>query len=281
MTTSHSPGSAAGPGPAEAPLPAEAFYLPVGQDEFETTVATTSPWDVGLQHGGPPAALLARAIERCDPQESMPIARITVDMLGGIPRGRVRTQARIVRPGRRIELIEAELSVDGTPAVRASAWRIRQSEGSTSQFEQPEARPPIPAAEPRRFFEGVPDDWGYGRAVDWRFVAGGFEQESEALVWTRVRIPLVAGEEPTPEQRLLVVADATNGLTAQVPITQWWFIPPSLTVTLQRAPESEWMLIDAHSTIGPHGTGMAQSRMSDEHGLVALVNQPLMVARRS
>lgn len=261
-------------------LPAEAFYLPVGDDEFETTVATSSPWDTSLQHGGPPAALLARAIERCDPQESMPIARITVDMLGGIPQGRVRTQARIVRPGRRIELIEAEMTVDGTPVVRASAWRIRQTEDSTAQYDRSEPLPPIPQEVPLTFFDEVPDDWGYGRAVDWRFATGGFRQASEAQVWTRVRIPLVAGEESTPEQRLLVVADATNGLTAQLPISQWWFIPPTLNVTMQRAPESEWMLIDARSTIGPHGTGMAQSRMSDEKGLLALVTQPLMVARR-
>lgn len=40
------------------------------------------------------------------------------------------------------------------------------------------------------------------------------------------------------------------------------------------------MLIDAASTIGPHGTGMARSRMSDEHGLLAVVTQPLMVAPR-
>lgn len=260
--------------------PVEAFYLPLDDDEFETTEATSSPWDTALQHGGPPAALLARAIERCDPQPSMPIARITIDMLGGIPRGRVRTEARIVRPGRRIELIDARMFVDGALTVRASAWRIRQTEGSTRQFARTEPVPPIPPEVPLRFFEGVPEDWGYGRAVDWRFVAGDLGGSAEALVWTRVRIPLVAGEPSTPQQRLLVVADATNGLTAQLPIAEWWFIPPTLTVTIQRAPASEWMLVDAASTIGPHGTGMARSRMSDEQGLLAVITQPLMVARR-
>lgn len=274
------PEQADGPADGGPALPAEAFYLPVGEDEFETTEATSSPWDPALQHGGPPAALLARAIERCDPQESMPIARITVDMLGGIPRGRVRTEARIVRPGKRIELIDARMFVDGALTVRASAWRIRQGEGSTEQFARVGAVPPVPDLAPVRYIDGVPDDWGYGRAVDWRFVTGGMGGAAEALVWTRVRIPLVAGEAPTPEQRLLVVADATNGLTAQLPIADWWFIPPTLTVTIQRAPESEWMLVDAASTIGPHGTGMARSRMSDDRGLLAVITQPLMVARR-
>ena len=68
-------------------------------DRFESTAATASPWDTSLQHGGPPAALLARAVERVRPDPAMRIARLTVDMLGGIPQGTVRTEAEVLRPG--------------------------------------------------------------------------------------------------------------------------------------------------------------------------------------
>src|SRR5690242_16021640 len=108
-----------------------AFYLPVGDNEFESTSATASPWDFALQHGGPPAALLARAMQRCGADRATPLARVTVDFLGGIPQGRLRTEARVLRPGRRVELLEAELWADGKLAVQASAWRIRQQDGST------------------------------------------------------------------------------------------------------------------------------------------------------
>ena len=63
-------------------LPAVAYYLPRGQDEFESTAATTSPWDDRMQHGGPPAGLLARAVEQVRPDPEMPIARITIDANG-------------------------------------------------------------------------------------------------------------------------------------------------------------------------------------------------------
>ena len=40
-----------------------ALYVPT-VDGFEATALTIGPWDPGLQHAGPPAALLLRAVER-------------------------------------------------------------------------------------------------------------------------------------------------------------------------------------------------------------------------
>ena len=114
------------------PLP-EAFYLPRGDDEFDSTRATTSPWDERMQHGGPPAALLARAVERVREDKSMSIGRLTIDMLGPIPQGRIRTEATIVRPGKRIELVEAKLWAEDRLAVTATAWRMRSTPESSSE----------------------------------------------------------------------------------------------------------------------------------------------------
>ncbi len=259
----------------------EAFYLPTGDgDILESTPATASPWDQSLQHGGPPAALLARAIESVRSDPALSIARFTADMLGGIPQGTMRIETRVVRPGRRVELIEASLWVGDLLAVKASAWLIRATRGSTHEHWHPAATvPAIPTTSPEQFFEGVSPDWGYGRAIDWRFVSGGYEP-GPAMVWARLRVPLVAGESASPVQRLLTVADSTNGLSGPLPMNQWYFIPPTVTVTIERPPVGEWMLLDAHSTIGPDGIGLAQGDMADEHGRFATVTQPLMVAPR-
>jgi hypothetical protein len=257
-----------------------AFYVPLGDDLFESTAATASPWDLTLQHGGPPAALLARAVERSRPDPSMPIARITVDMLAGIPQGRVRTEVSILRPGRRVELVEGRLWVEERLAVTATAWRIRCQPGTTAPQATRHDVPGLPAETPVTFFPGVSEDWGYGRAVEWRFLDGGYAEVGPARVWTRLRVPLVEGEPTTPTQHLLVVADSANGLSGELPMRQWLFIPPTLTVTMVREPSSEWLLMDAQSTLGPDGTGLAEGRMYDEHGLVASVAQPLLVARR-
>lgn len=259
----------------------DAFYLPTGDDgTFESTPATASPWDDSLQHGGPPAALLARAVESVRSDPALAIARFTADMLGGIPQGTMRVEAHVARPGRRVELVEASLWAGDRLAVKASAWLIRTTPGSTREHWRPEAETPaIPPASSERFFEGVSPDWGYGRALDWRFVSGGYEP-GPATVWARLRVPLVAGEQASPVQRLLTLADSTNGLSGSLPMSSWYFIPPTVTVTIERPPVSEWMLLDARSTIGPNGVGLAQGDMSDEHGRFAVVTQPLMVAPR-
>lgn len=260
----------------------DAFYLPTGMDTFESTSATASPWDLRMQHGGPPAALLARAIERVRPDETMAIARITVEMLGSIPQGQIRTEASVLRPGRRVEMIEARLFANDTLAVTAQAWRIRQDTGATADMAgtQPDL-PAIPEAPTQtRFFAGVPEDWGYGRAIDWRFVTGGYDANGPAEVWTRVRIPLVAGERTGAVSQMLIVADSTNGVSGELPMAEWLFIPPTVNLTVQRPAASEWMLLDARSTIGPNGVGLAQAQMYDEQGFIGVVAQPLLVARR-
>ncbi|WP_299056036.1 thioesterase family protein [uncultured Nocardioides sp.] len=260
-----------------------AYYLPVdpGAGLFESTKATESPWDSSSQHGGPPAALLLRAIDAtaADPV-AMPVARLTVDMLAGIPQGRMRTEATVVRPGKRVEMVEASLYANDTLAVRATAWRIRRDEGTTAEHARADAVPPVPDEQPQRYFPGTSPDWGYGRSIDWRFVTGGYDDPGPATVWARVRIPLVEGEEATPQQRLMVVADSANGLSGQLPMTEWLFIPPTVTVTFRRPPTGEWTLLDVATTIGLDGTGLASGTLSDADGLVAAVAQPLLVARR-
>lgn len=257
-----------------------AFYLPVDEHVFDSTDATQSPWDFSLQHGGPPAGLLARAVDAARPDDSMRIARITIDMLGGIPQGRTRTEATVVRPGRRVEMVEARLWVDDRLAVTATAWRIRVAPGSTTEVAASEAPAPLPAEQTQHTLTGVDPSWGYGRAMEWRFVAGGYGTLGPALVWGRPRVPLVAGETTSHTSRLLTMADSANGLSVELPMTEWLSIPSTLTATIQRTPEDEWMLLDARTSIGPDGIGLTRAQVYDPHGFSAEIAQPLLVARR-
>ena len=258
-----------------------AFYEQLGDDEYLTTPATASPWDERLQHGGPPTALLAHVAERARPDASMQLARIAVDMLGGIPQGRLRTHAEVVRPGKRVELIEAQLWAGDKLAVKASIWRIRVDEGLTRDLGEPGSAGDLPDPQPQHYFEGVSPTWGYGRAIEWRFLDGDFNDPGTADVWTRVRIPLVAGGQMTRTEQLLVVADSVNGMSARLPISQWLSIPPTVTVTVQRPPTGDWMRFRANTQIGPHGVGIARGSVEDVDGFVAEVAQPLLVQPRT
>jgi hypothetical protein len=95
-----------------------------------------------------------------------------------------------------------------------------------------------------------------------------------------MRVPLVPGEEPSPLQRLLVVADSGHGISSELNMQKWHFINPELTVHLHREAVGEWVCLDASTTISPGGTGLATSVLSDQQGPVAVGAQSLLVAPR-
>jgi hypothetical protein len=256
----------------------EAFFAPLGGARWRPTRHTAGPWEAESQHAGPPAALLARALERCEPREDMVLARVTCEILGPVPvDAELTVEARVERPGRSVELLEAELTSDGRAAMRASAWRLRPAAVS--------AGPAGPAAPPARAApeSGYPAGWntdGYLGAVEWRFARGDWHTPGPAAVWTRLRVGIVPGEPPSPLQRLLAVADSGNGVSAELDMNAYWFINPELTLHVLRAPRGEWVCLDAASTLCAGGSGAAFSVLSDTEGLVARGSQALLVAPR-
>jgi len=259
----------------------DAFYERDG-DLFVSTELTRGPWDRGAQHAGPPAALLGYAIEQLPETGELQVGRITFEILRSVPIGPVRVEARVVRPGRRVQMVEAELSDrEGEVLMRARAWRIRTAEldlppGALT----PDSPPPPPAHGSEAGFFPTGEEHGYHSAMDARFVSGGFLEPGPAMVWLRMRQPLVAGEEPTPLQRTLVVADVGNGVSAALDFRQYLFINVDLTVQLERMPEGEWICIDAVTLPQPNGVGTAESVLADERGRIGRGLQTLLVSRR-
>jgi hypothetical protein len=254
------------------------FYRNLGGGEFETTPATTSPWDVTLQHGGPPSALLARTIEQVPSDAGLTVARFSVDFFGGVPQGRLTAEARVIRPGRRIELVEASLRAADRVVAVARAWRIKPSaEVSGAVVVAPAIA--LPGEQPERAIASTDISWEYGRAIEWRFGPADPSEPGRARVWTRIKIPLIEGEQPTGLQRILTVADSINGLSAVLDLREWLFVPPGLTLHAHRLDAGEWLLLDAVTIIDNSGIGVAHGTVADERGQLGLVAQPLLVQR--
>jgi hypothetical protein len=250
-----------------------AFYRPLGDGRFASTPHTAGPWDPSAQHAGPPAALLGRALEGCDPRPGTLLARISFEILGPVPVDEVAVSATVVRPGRSVELLEAVLEAGGRPAMTARAWRLPGTRAAAAGNGGPP--PPIPA-------ERTPPPWpfGYGEALECRFTAGAWREPGPSTVWTRLGVTVVEGEEPSPLQRVLAVADSGNGVSAVLDWDEWFFINPELTVHFLRPPEGEWVCLDAATTIAEGGAAVARSVLSDPAGPVAYGSQSLLVARR-
>jgi hypothetical protein len=95
-----------------------------------------------------------------------------------------------------------------------------------------------------------------------------------------MRQPLVAGEDPTPLQRVLVAADSGNGVSATLDWSRFVFINVDLTVHLQRMPAGEWVCLDAITIPEPTGIGIADTALYDERGPIGRAAQTLLVGER-
>jgi Thioesterase-like superfamily len=255
-----------------------AYYERIDSETFAATRATESPWDERMQHGGPPTALLARTMLAAQPRDGMRLARINAEFLGPIPRAVLRLQTRVARPGKRIELLEGVIEADGREVVTARAWRIAvQPEGSIPPgVTKPEIPPALPEPQtPLDWLRG----WGYGESIEWRYVPGS-KRPGPASVWARLRVPLIAGEPVHPLDRVLVVVDSANGIGGELPMEEWLFVPPSLSVAIEREPRGEWTLLEARTTLSDDGLGVTVAKLADQSGYLGAATQALFVERR-
>lgn len=252
----------------------EAYFEPLGTHDgwevFRATEHTVSAWGPDLQHGAPPSAILARAMDRLERSDSTRIARVTVDLLGAVPLGEVRTRARIVRPGRRIQLLESELEAGGRVVARASAWRM--AIGDSTEVEQSADQPRVlPAVDQdsaflRKWTSGYIDSLEIRGALD-------------GTVWARPRFPLVTGETRTPVEQVMCVADLANGVGAVLDPTQWRFLNTDVVTHLHRRPVGEWIGVTADASIGPDGVGATSGTLYDETGAIGHTLQALLVEK--
>lgn len=266
----------------------ECFYESRGEGRYSATELSRGPWDPGHQHAGPPAALIGREIERLGAgrvggPDGMParVGRITYEVMRPVPIAELRVDARIVRPGRRVEMVEAELSApDGEVVMRALGWRLR---AERVEFAEPPGIPEPPPGpedgEPGEFFH-TGYDVGYHTAMEYRFLEGAFMEPGPATVWMRMAVPLLPDEEPTPLQRVLVAADSGNGVSAPLDWRRYLFINVDLSVHLNRMPEGEWVCLDAVTMPEHDGIGISDTALFDRRGPIGRAAQTLLVGDR-
>jgi hypothetical protein len=266
-------------GPEAHGAPGAALSEPIFRREGDAFVPTghaRGPWDPGQLHGGAPAALVGEAVQ----EDGYLVARMTFDFLAPVPLAPLTVTARTTKPGRNVQLAEAELVAEGATVLRARAMRLRR--GSV-ELPPAEADNPPPAPETGRLdpFPAPSGTEGFHlTAMEIRFVGGTDFGLGPALAWFRLTRPLIDDEPPSPLARAIAAADFGNGVSRTVDFRDYLFINTDLTVHLHREPEGEWVLLDARTRLEPNGAGLAHSALSDERGRIGLSAQSLFVAAR-
>lgn len=261
----------------------DAPYLPTSRtDVVESTPLSLAGWYDQGQHGGVVSALLARSVEAVPTLAPMEVARLTVELFRVVPLTALRTEARVIREGKRIQVVEASLfDGDDLELARAMALRLR-----TTRLRLPEAAQPPPSPAPPPDDLPVPDmgHWGLGdpgrvlyhrHAIEVREVDDGFRRIGPGSMWLRIHRPLVAGEDITPLTRAIVTGDFVNGLSRLVDGRRFVFMNADLTIHLSRMPVGEWVGVTAESIYDPGGRGIAAGILFDRESRIGRSTQSL------
>ena len=223
--------------------------------------------------------LLAREIESVPAEQAMFVTRMTVELLRAFGRVPVEVRSRIVRPGRKVQIVEASLWNGEQEVGRAAAVRIRTSDVAV---------PEEPEEHPHHAPESLPiwsSSWRPGAeayhliGVEIRSPAE-FAELGPRFSWFRLRVPLIPDEEPSGLIRVCAAADFPNGISRVVDPYQMSFVNPDVTLYLHRHPVDEWVMVDARTWLEPNGVGVAEGALYDRRGRIGRSVQSLLVEPR-
>ncbi len=221
---------------------ADAAYGAAGNaaaGHFTASLLTRGPWHPDHQHGGPPIALVCRAIEQAAQAQGLThMARLTANLVRPVPIGDVQVQVHAAYVGRNAGHFSALLLADGKEVGMFTALAQREIAVDLPDglpgHPLPTAPQPPGACPPARFpFAG--QYVGYAELVETR-VARGQMFNGPCAVWFRLRHPLVAGASPSAYQRVAVASDSSNRLSGVLDYRRYRFVNSDLRIPLPAPP---------------------------------------------
>lgn len=253
------------------------YYESLGEGRYRSTIHAQGAWNPHEQHMAPASGIMADALLRHEPRDDVRMARISYEILGLIPGGEFQVTTSTLRPGRTIELIQAELSAGGRVAIRAAAWRMITSDTSAVAAFEDEA---MPAPDECKLWDGA-SVWpgGYIRSLEMRIGEG--HRPGSGRVWIRTMHPLTDKEDSSDLARLMGLVDTANGIAARITPGENSYIFPNvdLQIHMYRAPSGEWLGVDNKVSFGADGIGLTSSVLHDINGPFGRAEQILTLRK--
>jgi Thioesterase-like superfamily len=236
---------------------------------FVPTPWAQGPWGDTVS-GNRIGGILGWAIEQDASDDELQPARLTVDLLRPTAMEPVRVQTSVSRDGRRLRLVDAQLTQHGAVVARASALFLRRTEQPPHEvWSSPIAMPPRPnepdepADDAHMFF------WSYGRDPIEGSPGIGFTEWQQAsgpkYAWLREVMPLIDDEPLTAFTRAAMAGDVTSSLT------HWGtgglkFINADYTLALSRLPQGPYIGLAALTHYSHAGVATGVATIYDELG---------------
>jgi Thioesterase-like superfamily len=250
------------------PLPPAYFFA--DGDAFVPTAMARGPWGSSMS-GNFVGGILGHAIERTVSDPALQASRLTVDLLRSAALAPLRVRSSVVRQGRRLTLVDAEVSQDDTVVARASALFLRKGEQPPGEvWTSPVEMPPLPPE-----LDAPPDGvplliWAYGKNPD---VAGPsfdltqWQHDGPKFVWVRDLKPLIDGVPLTPLVRAAMAGDVASSLT-HYGTAGLHYINADYTLTLSRLPEGSDIGLAALTHSAHDGVATGTAVLFDHRGAI-------------
>ncbi len=257
-------------------------FAPDGPGRFVPTEHGRGPWDPRALHGGAPAGLIAAAFDDLQAGSGLPIARLAFDFVRPVPSAPLDLSTHVVRAGRRVIELAAELRAGDTLVCCARALRVAAATPLSPDERATADDAPLPPperGEPHAFTLDDSPAAGFAASMEMRWLAGDLGP-GPATLWMRLTPSLVAGAATPPLARLVATADFGNGVAAPVAWGGFRFVNADLTVYLHRPPRGEWIGMRSLTHVDAGGAALSESRLYDESGPVGRSLQSLVLERR-
>jgi len=253
------------------------YYQSLGGGRFRSTLHAQGAWNEHEQHMAPASGIMAHCLERHEPRDGLRMARLSFEILGLIPGGEFTVVTTTLRPGRTIELLQAELVAGGRVAIRATAWRMITSDTSAVAAVE-DVR--IPALEDCKPYDGA-SIWpgGYISSLEMRVADG--HRPGSGKVWLRTSHPLTDASDSGDLARLIGLVDTANGIAARVPPGAGSYAFPNvdLQIHMYRKPSGEWLGLDNAVSFGADGIGLTSTVLHDLAGPFGRAEQILTLRK--
>ena len=226
------------------------------------------PWNPGLLHGGPPAALLAHALETEHGDPALWTTRITIDLLRPVRLAPLKVRTQLVREGRRIKLIDAFLQDGDTVVARASGLMLKRNSDAAE-------RPASATHLLMPSWEGLAANV-VGEVGDPRLFHRGTEfrpvpqtQPGQAFaVWIRLPYLLLPDQPLSRLAYTAATSDYVNAAGTMAHPTRRGFINADITLNLHRVPEGEWLCMESVGRPDHAGIATSNVNLHDAAGLL-------------
>ncbi|MEI9994028.1 MAG: acyl-CoA thioesterase domain-containing protein [Rhizomicrobium sp.] len=239
----------------------EAFFKHEN-DAYLPLPPSKGPWREDSLHGRVVIGLLGHELERTHGGAAWMPARLTVDMYRLPDFSPITAVTRVVRGGKRIQVVDCDLMQGGKSVARGTAQFLIRSENAPGKTlsppdwdaPHPDALPPPP---PGQFGQRM---WKMRNVGDW---FGGPEQRRGA--WMAEIRELVEGVPLTPFARVAAAADFASPL-ANRHETGLGYINTDMTVYLHRLPVGEWIGFEKINHHASDGVAIGECFLHDTTG---------------